>query len=197
MSDKKYNKDMPLKDRPLALIDIETTGLDELIHEIIDIGVLLVKQDTFDFIDGFRIKIKPENIERASPVALEINGYNEEDWKDAMPLREAMVLIASRTVNAMPGSWNVGFEQRFLNMAMRKTGIQLQMDYHWIDLPSIIWFWDKMFNNSRLGKLGMDNVAKALGVEPEPKPHNGESGVLQNYKLLGVVRDKAEKKIKK
>ncbi len=188
---------MPLKDRPLALIDIETTGLDELIHEIIDIGVLLVKQDTFDFIDGFRIKIKPENIERASPVALEINGYNEEDWKDAMPLREAMVLIASRTVNAMPGSWNVGFEQRFLNMAMRKTGIQLQMDYHWIDLPSIIWFWDKMFNNSRLGKLGMDNVAKALGVEPEPKPHNGESGVLQNYKLLGVVRDKAEKKIKK
>ena len=51
-----------------AFIDIETTGLNLRKHEIIEIGVVLTTP-TLEIIEEFEIKIKPENIESADPVA--------------------------------------------------------------------------------------------------------------------------------
>jgi DNA polymerase III alpha subunit (gram-positive type) len=193
----KYNPDILLSSRPIALIDIETTGLDEFVHEIISIGVLMISQAELDYVGGFHFKVKPEHPERISPEAQKLNGFNEAGWKNAYPLRDAMLLMASKTVNAMPTAFNIGFEQRFLRMAEKKTGVVLQMDYHWIDLPSIAWFWNKVFNKSRLHKFSLDKISKALGVEPEALPHTSESGVLQNYKVLCSMVDKSEAVLKR
>ena len=71
----------------LAFVDVETTGLNPDTHEIIELGCVIVSQEgvgsgkpSFKIIGEIDIKIKPEHIENADPVALRVNGYDEVDW---------------------------------------------------------------------------------------------------------------------
>ena len=70
----------------LAFIDIETTGLNFFKHEIIEIGCVLTTP-SLEVIEEFELKIKPQKIENADPVALKITHYNEEDWKSGSDLQ--------------------------------------------------------------------------------------------------------------
>ncbi|MCE9517381.1 3'-5' exonuclease, partial [Candidatus Nomurabacteria bacterium] len=69
--------------RPIAMTDLETSGAVFGEHEILEIGLVLFDQHTFEIIDTLNIKIKPEHIENAVPAALERNGYKAENWTDA------------------------------------------------------------------------------------------------------------------
>ena len=44
-----------------AFIDIETTGLNVLAHEIIEIGAVITTPD-LEVIEEFELKIKPQNL---------------------------------------------------------------------------------------------------------------------------------------
>ena len=55
-----------MKKHNLAFIDIETTGLNLLKHEIIEIGCVLTTPE-LKVIEEFELKIKPEHIENADP----------------------------------------------------------------------------------------------------------------------------------
>ena len=69
-----------MKGTDLVFIDTETTGLDPSIHELIEIGFVRVKQDwngekpTFEIIEEWDQKIRPEHIKTADPTSLKING---------------------------------------------------------------------------------------------------------------------------
>ena len=58
-----------------VVFDLETTGLDASQHEIIEIGCVLTTP-SFEVIEKFEFKIKPERIENADPIAMKINHYN-------------------------------------------------------------------------------------------------------------------------
>ena len=68
----------PLRQVPVVFLDVETTGLDPRAHEIVEIAIVALDGQVL-----LDTKVKPQNIEAASPRALEINGYNEADWADA------------------------------------------------------------------------------------------------------------------
>jgi len=65
-----------------AFIDIETTGLNLEKNEVIEIGCVLATP-LLEVIEEFELKIKPEHIENADPVALKVNHYNEKDWENS------------------------------------------------------------------------------------------------------------------
>ena len=77
-----------------AFIDIETTGLNLLKHEIIEIGCVLTTP-SLKVIEEFELKIKPEYIENADPVALKVNHYDVDNWKDAQSLKDGMKRAAA------------------------------------------------------------------------------------------------------
>ena len=85
-----------MKTHNLAFIDIETTGLNFLKHEIIEIGCV-VTTPNLEIIEEFELKIKPENIENADPVALKVNHYNSSDWEGAMSLEKAINILCKKT----------------------------------------------------------------------------------------------------
>ena len=85
-----------MKKHNLAFIDIETTGLSPLKHEIIEIGCVLVSPD-LKVLEEFELKIKPENIEAADPLSLKINHYNERDWQKALTLGKAMKFFSKKS----------------------------------------------------------------------------------------------------
>src|SRR3989344_2751950 len=109
-----------MKKHNLAFIDIETTGSNLIKHEIIEIGCVLTTS-TFEVIEEYEIKIKPEHIADADPVALKVNHYNPLRWKDARNLKDGMKIFAKKVKNCIMVGQNVAFDSAFLEYAFAKT----------------------------------------------------------------------------
>ncbi|MDO8442915.1 MAG: 3'-5' exonuclease [bacterium] len=166
--------------RPIAITDVETTGLDPKVQEIVEIGLVVIDQSTLMIIDTLNVKIKPEHIETASEFALKLNGYNSADWEKAISLPEAMALYAEKTKEAMFCAHNVTFDWSFIAESFKKTGVKNEMDYHRLDLFTMAWM---KLKNSGLEKLNMNEVAKFLGIPEEPLPHRGINGAMTEYEI--------------
>lgn len=180
--------------RPLAITDVETTGFDAQRHEIIEIGLVLVAQDSFKIIDEFECKIKPLHPRNATKQATELNGYNAKDWREATDLKTAMKVYGAKTKNALFLSHNVFFDWSFINEAFKQSGVEDLMDYHRIDLFSL--GWSRSASLEGLTKFNLDEIAKHFGISKEPLPHRALNGARLAYavlqKLKGYSRESAE-----
>jgi len=167
-------------ERPIAITDVETTGLDFAIQEIIEIGLVVINQKTLEIINTLDVKVKPEHIETADEFAIKLNGYNETDWKNAITLKEAMSIYGGKTKDAIFCAHNMTFDWSFIFEAFRKTDVKDQMDHHRIDLFTMIWM---KLQNSKCEKFSLNEAAKRLGVSEEPMPHRGINGAMTAYKI--------------
>ena len=168
--------------RPLAITDIETTGLDPQSHEIIEIGLLVVDPTTLKVRDKFEVKVKPEHSKTAVKKALAANGYNEKDWKRAWPLKDALEVYADKTRDAIFFSQNAYSEWAFIEEGFKKTAVEDLMDYHRLDLFSIGWARRERFPS--LVKFSLASLAKYFALEPELKPNRAMNGAKQMLAVL-------------
>lgn len=175
---------MELLDRPLAITDIETTGLDPIGHEIIEIGLILVDQKTLEAQEQWSVKIQPENIETASPEALAVNGYKPEDWENAYKLKMAMKFYQKKTKEAIFVSHNVTFDWSFIYEAFTKCDLTSLMDYHRLDLFSIAWG----IHPQGLKKYNLVGLCEHFGIPKEPDPHKAINGANVALKVLQKLR---------
>lgn len=154
----------------LAFIDLETTGLDPEVHEIIEIGCVLIKQTSdennkpsLEIIDEFEYKIKPIHIETADPVALAVNHYDEKNWTNAIDLHTALQNLSDKTADATMVAHNVAHDYAFLRKAFSQTGIVNKMHYHKLDTISIAFA--KLYKNDEIKKFSLRALCEALGIE--------------------------------
>jgi DNA polymerase III epsilon subunit family exonuclease len=164
-----------MKNRNLAFIDLETTGLDPIRNEIIEIGGIVAKQipiagrgSAIETIAEFEYKIKPKNLASADPEALRINGYNDADWLFAADLKQVLPTVADKTEGAIMVAHNVIFDLGFLNQAFLKTGIKNKMHYHKIDLLAMAFA--KLYHNEEVQYFNLASLAKYFGIS-NPKAH--------------------------
>ena len=167
--------------RPIAITDVETTGLDAVKHEIVEIGLVLIDQETGGVIDTLDIKVKPEHIETADEVALKLNGYNEADWQDAITLVEAISLYGETAKDAIFCSHNVTFDWSFILEAFKKAGLKSTLDYHRLDLFTLIWLKTK---GSNIESFSLSRVAQFLGLTEEPLPHRAINGARTAHEIF-------------
>jgi DNA polymerase III alpha subunit (gram-positive type) len=175
----------------LALIDVETTGLDADVHEMIDIGAVYVDVDGRE-LGRFFIRIKPAHPERAQAGAKAVNGYSEKRWRalGAVSSSEAIRAFeefhhqtaADRTM--IFTAFNVGFDQAFVSRWLSREGRSFRDWYFYqvLDLPSMAWA-------QGLRELSGSEIAQALGIPAEtrdPLRHTGETGADFN---LSVYRE--------
>lgn len=173
---------MEILQRPLAITDVETTGLDPQKHEIVEIGLIVVNQNTLQILDEFEAKVKPVHIELANPQALEVNGYSEADWRDAKDLKSAMDVYAQKTKDAIFLAHNVTFDWSFIFEAFKKSGVINSMDYHRIDLLTLAW--SKVPKLSNLTRLNLNDLCEYFGIPKEPEPHRAINGVRNELAVL-------------
>jgi len=173
--------DMNFFDRPLAFTDVETTGTDELVHEIVEIGLVVADQRSLQVVGELDLKVKPEHIELATPEALAVNGYLEEDWRDALALSEAMKIYAAMTKDAVFVAHNATFDWSFIKMAFRLTGVANEMDYHRLCSMSMCWY---ELRQAGLSKFGLKYAARHLGVPEEPLPHRAINGARTAFEVF-------------
>ena len=98
------------------------------------------------------VKVKPEHIENAIPAALAKNGYKPENWQEAVSLKSAIEQYAEKTKDCIFCAYNATFDWGFMNHAFRVTGVQDDMDYHRLDVLSMLWkdTFRKLFFSHRI-----------------------------------------------
>lgn len=168
-----------MRDHKFAFVDIETTGLNLLKHEIIEIGCVVTDPE-LKVIEEFDIKITPVNIKEADPTSIKINHYNADDWKDALPLEEAMKIFSSKVGGAIMVGQNVAFDSGFLEYAFAKTGIANPMHYHKLDTIAIAWA--KLHREPNLEHFSLREMCARFGIKNE-KAHTALSDARATYEL--------------
>ncbi len=158
-----------MRNHNLAFVDIETTGLDVTMHEIIEIGCVLTTPG-LEVIEEFEIKIKPECIENANPVALKINHYNEADWAHAVPFEQGMQMFAEKVKGCIMVGQNIAFDSGFIEYSFSKLDIANTMHYHKLDTISIAWA--KFHNDPTLEHFSLHEMCLRFGIENK-KAHSG------------------------
>jgi DNA polymerase III epsilon subunit family exonuclease len=158
----KTNKKGLMRERPIFFYDLETTGLNPGIHEIIEIGAVLVSQPDFQVIKTYEAKVIPEHIETASPEALKINHYDPENWRDAIPLAQAMREISEMAQDSIPAGYNVTFDWAFIQAALNQVGMPDPFYYHRVDVMSIAFA--KLYNDQTFAKYSLSELCGFYGI---------------------------------
>lgn len=160
-----------MKSQRLAFVDTETTGLNIDVQELIQVGCVLVEQNwetpdgipSFEIIEEFELKIKPERISDADPQALRVNGYDPSEWVFAYNLSEAMNIFAKKTEGAIMVGHNVCFDFGFIEKAFRITGIKNMMHYHKLDTISIAFA--KLHDTHDVEKFSLRVLCQYFNIE--------------------------------
>jgi DNA polymerase III epsilon subunit-like protein len=168
-----------MRKHDLAFIDLETTGLSVLEHEILEIGCVLTDHK-LKIKEEFELKIKPEKIEQADKTALKINHYNEKDWADALPLKEALKIFSKKVKDCIIVGQNVAFDSGFLEYNFEKNNIKNSFHYHRLDTISIAWA--KFHKNSKVVHFSLREMGKYFKIENK-NPHNALSDARATYQL--------------
>ena len=163
----------------LAFIDIETTGLNLLKNEIIEIGCVLTNPE-LKVIGEFELKIKPENIKDADKTALKVNHYKASDWVDAYTLEQAMKIFSKKVKDCIMVGQNVAFDSGFLEYAFAKTKMLNTMHYHKLDTISITWA--KLHKSPDLEHFSLRELCVRFGIKNE-RAHSALSDARATYEL--------------
>lgn len=179
--------------RPLAFVDCETTGLDPVRHELIEVAAIRVHPQTLVVESEVAIKVRPERIEDADPEALRINGYSEEAWADAVSLDEAMAQLAPVLGGAMLAGHNVAFDRGFLDAAWKRVGHRPEnLDHHLLDTATLAW---PLLSSGMLDSVSLTPVCKHLGIE-RGEEHwaldDARASLEVARRLLPVMEDHAQ-----
>lgn len=163
----------------LAFIDIETTGLDVMKHEIIEIGCVITTPK-LKIIEKFELKIKSENIENANPVSLRVIHYDPINWDNAISLKDGMKIFSKKVKDCIMIGQNVSFDSGFLEFAFIKTKFKNNMHYHKLDTISIAWA--KLHKNKSVTHFSLRELCKYFGIKNE-HPHGALSDAYATYEL--------------
>ena len=164
----------------IALIDVETTGLNPDHHEIIEIGCVVFDSETFEIAHTFESKVKPLYPLRADPKAVQVNGYNINEWKDAPSLYEAMSRLAPLTRDATFCAHNVCFDNSFITRAYDKTSFPMTFSYRKLDIFTLAW---SKIPHDKLASWSLKNICIYLNIEPEPDVHSALNGAMKAYEV--------------
>jgi len=153
---------IPTAERPRAFVDTETTGLDPLEQEVIEVAYMVEAPDG-TILRAFETKFKPQRLETAHPKALEINGYSAhpEEWEKAPLFDEQHAqLIYDDLKDCIIVGQNPKFDVDFLREGMKRAGLETRFGYHVVDTVTLAY---EQLIPCGLKWLSMDAIRKFLG----------------------------------
>jgi DNA polymerase-3 subunit epsilon len=155
----------PLASRPLLFVDVETTGLDPLLNEIIELSAVRVHPQLLFVQREMTTRVRPQFPERCSVETANLNGFDPEKWDDAPDIHEALRRFAPIAEGCVLAGHNVGFDKSFLDSGFRRAGLLWpKMDHHVIDTASLAW---PLVVAGVLESLSLSAVCDVLGVSNE------------------------------
>lgn len=148
----------------LAFIDTETTGLNPGEHVVIEFACII--HDDYGEIERFETRIKPtpDEISRAHPKALEVNGYTPEKWEDAPSIEEVGPRIVEILRDSVLVGHNIPFDESMIKAHLSSRGIKGRIPHRKIDTQALVI--EHLFPLG-LERASMDSVRDFLGWDKE------------------------------
>ena len=158
---RRYTAGTHIKERPLAFVDLEFSGL-AADNEILQIAAVLVNQPDFEDVGEFSVRVKPRHLENADRKALKLIGYSARKWKDAIPLKEALEQFNAFAKGAVLVGYNVVGDFYQLKKSFHQVGVMPA--YHWqvLDVQSMAF---AVLYSSRTDRLRMREMVPFLRIK--------------------------------
>lgn len=177
---------MKLSQRPLVFIDIETTGLDPTVHEMVEFAAKRISCRGVE-LDETEFRVKPLHPETAQPEALKLNGYDPEKWQNALDPESALRRIVDFCCGdqAIIVGQNPGFDLGFINAMIKQYGAKDKIPYHKVDTVSLAY---TILVPLGLERLSLKNICEFLGIS-----NAGEHGAMRDVERCVEVYYKLTK----
>jgi DNA polymerase III epsilon subunit-like protein len=166
----------------MIVVDIETTGLDPVLHSIIEIGAV----DFSDPENSFNGRCRIWEGAEVDPLALKVNGYTGEELRDARFMTEKELLLdlitwMEKIEDKTIAGHNVDFDIQFLNETCKRCGIaqkfgKRKVDQHTLVYASMLTRGMKPELENGVSNLHSDLIMEYVGIPAEPKPHRAING---------------------
>lgn len=145
-----------LIDNDVVVFDIETTGLDALTCEIIEIGAVKIKNGRIA--ESFEVLIKPKG--HIPDEIVNLTGITDEMVKDSPNIKQVLPDFYKFCYGTTIMAYNIDFDYKFINLAGLKQGYNFDMRQ--IDAMYLARAFVPGLKNFKLG-----TVCKKLGVSLE------------------------------
>jgi len=134
----RYFENVP-RGRDIVFFDIEATSLSSY-GEIIEIAGVRVETDNFNIMEEFAVKLKPQRIKTADPVALEIAGYDPDVWKkEAVDPKEGLQKFVEFAEGNILAAHNLPMDWMWLQRSLEDVDIDPSYVYSGIDTVGVAW----------------------------------------------------------
>ena len=177
----------------ITVIDTETTGLDRTKHEIIEIAMIsyLISNDGERFVlRQFDKKIKPRHIETASNMALAINHYSEEAWKDAVDISEVLPEIKRIIEDSqiLLGQ-NLIFDLRYISDAFENNEYEIPNYPAYTDTKAMA---DVLRHAGKIKRSSMDYLCEHYDIKFSGRAHTALVDCERTMKVWDKLVEECE-----
>lgn len=127
----------------IVIVDLETTGVDETVADIIEIGTVVVDGTSFAQLDTRACYVQPEHWEMRDPEAMAINKISAKTLMSQGVSLQWALEHAFHDIswdNTLLAAWGIDFETRFLREAYRRIGQPTPWRYRTLDIRTAAWY---------------------------------------------------------
>jgi DNA polymerase III epsilon subunit family exonuclease len=153
--------------KDLLVLDLETTGRDPLVHEVLEIGALFLDRTTLVTKKTFHSLLRPRHLDQADPASMRIHGLSEEQLRSAPDASEVVErFLDSFGTDFILCGWNIGFDSLFLGELLKKTGRNSELrsiDYHLLDLWTLA-NWTRVVGRIDFPSSSLSQLCEAWGL---------------------------------
>jgi len=189
-----------MADSKLFWFDVETTGLDSKLNDIIQLGCLIEINGKIE--EEYNFLCQPFNYKMISAKALEINRSNVKDLKLRITPQETydkLIKILDKHIDKYnredkfyPAGYNVRFDVDFLNNFFRKNNNNYYgsyFDYHLLSIDVLIHLLDYR-GLIKLENYKLVTVAKHFGLQLNAHDALSDIKVTRQvmYKLFNYLK---------
>ena len=172
----------------IAFVDLETTGLDFIKHETIQISGVLVDNATRKTVEELNVYI--ESLNENSPGAQKVNGYYKGKWKDlgykdldSKKNAETVFRFISQADTLI--SHNSAFDRPFLTKFMVDQGYDAyRLPKYFMDDCTLAWILKYKTEGKFLNKISLDYLVERFDITADRNKHHD---ALEDSKLLSQV----------
>jgi DNA polymerase III subunit epsilon len=198
-----FKSDMPWRELPIALVDVETTGRDASVDRVVEVGIAVGRNGVviarYNWLINPGVPIPDE--------AKAVHHISDEDVKDSPKFAEIAHEISAALHGCIPAAYNAAFDRAFLANEFGRAGAPkdpaatplsggppsgasfppaLRRDVDWVD-PLV---WAREVQKEEKSKA-LGEVAGRLGVKLENAHRasdDAEAALLVMYGLAGDAR---------
>ncbi len=173
---KKQN--IPAFPRHLLLLDLETTGTDERVHEIIQLSAVLLDRKTLREVKHFSSYAKPVRWAKREREAMAVNKLTPAELRNAPALANVLRSFsrAFKPAEVVLCHYGSSLDINFLKNAFRDNRLPWRFDYHYFNLFGLFWTYlalkRDLKNRDRFTGFSLEDLMGRFGIVSKNR-HDG------------------------